>query len=82
MAQGGDVRTEEQTDKRKISPFYRTSSTIGAAAQKGINHDDVNDEVNDSNGDVDDGWNKIAVLALNFLKLLAESDGEGLTSEV
>ena len=28
-------RTNERTDGRKISPFYRTSSPIGAAAQKG-----------------------------------------------
>ena len=38
MAQRGDVRTNERTNKRtngrKISPFYRTSSPIGAAAQK------------------------------------------------
>ena len=27
----------------------------------------------------DDGWNKIVVLALDFLKLLAESEREGLT---
>ena len=27
-----DGRTDGQTDKRKISPFYRTSSPIGAAA--------------------------------------------------
>ena len=33
MAQGGTyVRTNEQTDIRKIYPFYRTSSPIGAAA--------------------------------------------------
>ena len=35
LAQRGermDGRTYEQTDKRKISPFYRTSSPIGAAA--------------------------------------------------
>ena len=25
-------QTDERTDKRKISPFYRTSSPIGAAA--------------------------------------------------
>ena len=38
MAQRGgrtDVRTNGRTDERKISPFYRTSSPIGAAAQKG-----------------------------------------------
>ena len=29
-----DGRTDGQTDKWKISPFYRTSSPIGAAAQK------------------------------------------------
>ena len=29
---GGNGRTEERTDGRKISPFYRTSSPIGAAA--------------------------------------------------
>ena len=29
-----DVRTYGCTDGRKISPFYRTSSPIGAAAQK------------------------------------------------
>ena len=29
-----DVRTYVRTDRRKISPFYRTSSPIGAAAQK------------------------------------------------
>ena len=27
-----DERTDERTDERKISPFYRTSSPIGAAA--------------------------------------------------
>ena len=27
-----DKWTDERTDKRKISPFYRTSSPIGAAA--------------------------------------------------
>merc|ERR1712055_910981 len=35
MAQRGGrtyVRTYERTDERKISPFYRTSSPIGAAA--------------------------------------------------
>ena len=31
---GGDVRMNERTYVRKISPFYRTSSPIGAAAQK------------------------------------------------
>ena len=31
MAQRGE-RTDKQTNKRKISPFYRTSSPIGAAA--------------------------------------------------
>ena len=30
-----EVRNNRGTDKRKISPFYRTSSPIGAAAQKG-----------------------------------------------
>ena len=36
MAQRGgtDRRTDEQTYKRKFSPFYRTLSPIGAAAQK------------------------------------------------
>ena len=29
-----DGRTNGRTDERKISPFYRTSSPIGAAAQK------------------------------------------------
>ena len=34
--EGGTVeRTDERTDERKISQFYRTSSPIGAAAQKG-----------------------------------------------
>ena len=31
-----DVRTYGWTDGRKISPFYRTSSPIGAAAQKAV----------------------------------------------
>ena len=31
---GGDGRTNVRTNGRKISPFYRTSSPIGAAAQK------------------------------------------------
>ena len=30
--EGGDERTDEWMDGRKISPFYRTSSPIGAAA--------------------------------------------------
>merc|ERR1712212_1087834 len=30
---GMDGRTDGRMDKRKISPFYRTSSPIGAAAQ-------------------------------------------------
>ena len=35
MAQrGGDGRTYERTYGQKISPFYRTLSPIGAAAQK------------------------------------------------
>ena len=37
MAQRGgqtDGRTDVQTYRRKISPFYRTSFPIGAAAQK------------------------------------------------
>ena len=29
-----DGRTDGQTNERKISPFYRTSSPIGAVAQK------------------------------------------------
>ena len=29
---GTDGRTDKRTDERKISPFYRTSSPIGAAA--------------------------------------------------
>ena len=29
---GGNGQTDRQTDGRKISPFYRTSSPIGAAA--------------------------------------------------
>ena len=33
LAQRGG-RTDKRTDERKISPFYRTSSPIGAAAQK------------------------------------------------
>ena len=32
--EGGDGRTYGRTYGRKISPFYRTSSPIGAAAQK------------------------------------------------
>ena len=39
MAQRGgrtDERMYERTDGRKISPFYRTSSPIGAAAQKKV----------------------------------------------
>ena len=34
MAQRGDVQTNGQTNVRKICPFYRTLSLIGAAAQK------------------------------------------------
>ena len=34
LAQRGDGRTNGRTDKQKNSPFYRTSSPIGAAAQK------------------------------------------------
>ena len=30
----GDERTNERTDGRNFSPFYRTSSPTGAAAQK------------------------------------------------
>ncbi len=30
----GDGRTDKRTDGRKISPFYRTLSSTGAAAQK------------------------------------------------
>ena len=33
---GMDERTNKQTDGRKISPFYRNSSPIGAAALKGV----------------------------------------------
>ena len=32
---GTDEQTNEGTDGQKISPFYRTSSPTGAAAQKG-----------------------------------------------
>ena len=32
---GANRRTNEQMNGQKISPFYRTSSPIGAAAQKG-----------------------------------------------
>ena len=31
---GADGRTDGRTDGRNFSPFYRTSSPIGAAAQK------------------------------------------------
>ena len=33
--EGGNGRTDKRTNGRKISPFYRTLSPIGAAAQKG-----------------------------------------------
>ena len=29
-----DVQRDRRTDKRNFSPFYRTSSPLGAAAQK------------------------------------------------
>jgi len=35
MAQRGDVQKKKQTNRQKISPFYKTSSTIGVAAQRG-----------------------------------------------
>ena len=34
-----DVRTDGRTDGRNFSPFYRTSSPVGAAAQKGKEND-------------------------------------------
>ena len=43
---------------------------------------DYNEMIDGENDADDNGWNKITDLALDFLKLLAESDHEGLTSEV
>ena len=48
-------RTDRRTDVRNFSPFYRTSSPVGAAAQKDgfDNNDDLNN--NDNDDDDDDG---------------------------
>ena len=42
----------------------------------------INGENDGDNNWDDNGWNKILVLALDFLELLAESECEGLISAV
>ena len=55
-----DGRTDGQTDRQKISPFYRTSSSIGAAAQKEEEEGgkDMNIQTKSKKGMGDRSWDR------------------------